>query len=166
MPNWCHSVLEISGPKDEIASIAKTGMDFEKIIPIPADLIPGTYDLQGMSEFQIQSNEAIYGYESWYYWCIDKWGTKWTAYNKSFNVVDQTRIDVSMDTAWSMPMGILNKLSSDHPNTTIRIVDCEEESGLFVGDFTLLGGKIIEDNVHEPSRDELIKRGMIDRDGE
>ena len=67
-----------------------------------------------------------------------------------------------MDTAWSLPLEILKKLSADNPNCTISI-DCEEESGFFVGDCTILNGEIIEDNIHEPSRDEMIQRGMIQR---
>ena len=73
MPNWCFSTLDITGPKDEIKSIAETQLDFEKILPTPADLIPDTYDEIGMTEFQRQANLAIHGCEYWYDWCVSNW---------------------------------------------------------------------------------------------
>ena len=164
MPNWCHSILEITGPEDEIKSIADTDLDFERILPIPTDLIPDTHDSFGMTEFQTQSNLAIHDYESWYSWCIDKWGTKWTPSNKEFAVQNSTTIHVTMDTAWSLPLELLKKVSIDNPHTTIHIIDCEEEAGFFVGDCKILNGKIIEDNIHEPSEEELQDRGMLCED--
>lgn len=161
MPNWCHSILEITGPKDEIDSIADTKLDFEKIMPTPADLIPYTSDSFGMTQFQEQSNLATYGYESWYDWRLNNWGTKWNPEQPELTKRDSKTIDASMDTAWSLPLELLKKLSSEHPNTTIRIVDCEEEAGFFVGSCAILNGEIIKDNIHEPTKDELRERGML-----
>ncbi len=164
MPNWCYSVLDISGPKDEIESIANTRLDFEKILPTPTDLIPDTYDSFGMTEFQEQANLAIYGCKSWYDWRLANWGTKWNPDEIEFTQDTLKTIRASMSTAWSLPMGLLRKLSSDHPHTTIHIVDCEEEAGFFVGDCTILNGDIIHNGIHEPTRDELRERGMLCED--
>ena len=161
MPNWCESILKITGPKDEIASIAATGLDFEKILPTPADLIPDTYDTLGIPEFQKQANLAIYGYKSWYMWRVDNWGTKWTAADKELSMSDPQTIHVIMNTAWSLPVELLLKLSQDHPNTTIQIVDCIEEAGFFAGDAKIQNGEIIEDNIHTPTKKELLDRGML-----
>jgi len=158
MPNWCFSTLDITGPKDEIKSIAATELDFEKILSTPADLDSETCVCSMMTEFQMQSNLATYGYENWYWWCVENWGTKWTAEITNLEQSDSD-IQAEMITAWSLPMEILKKLSADNPNTTIHIVDCEEESGCFVGDCKILNGEIIEDNIHEPSREEMIERG-------
>lgn len=164
MPNWCHAELEIIGPEAEIKSIAETELDFEKILPTPADLLPDTYDNFGMTESQEQANIAIYGYKSWYEWRLKNWDTKWNANNKTLKVVNPTTITAIMDTAWSLPLGILKKLSKDHPKSTIQVVDCEEEAGFFVGSLMIQDGEIIEDDIHEPSTKELIKRGIIDED--
>ena len=160
MPNWCYSTLEITGPKDEIKSIADTKIDFEKILPTPADLIPDTYDAFGMTEFQNQSNQAIYGCESWYEWHIQNWGTKWCAKITHMEQSDST-IRAEMQTAWSLPLELLKKLSVENSNTTIHVVDCEEESGSFVGDCKIFNGEIIEDSIHEPTKAELSERGLI-----
>lgn len=165
MPNWCSSTLDITGPKDEIQSIIQTNLNFEKILPTPIDLIPDTCVCSEMTEFQMQSNLATYGYETWYGWCIENWGTKWSANNVVLERFNDTTIQATMDTAWSLPLEILKKISVDHPNCTLNI-DCEEESGFFVGDCTILNGEIIEDNIHEPSREEMIQRGMIDEEDE
>lgn len=164
MPNWCNIHLEITGPKSEIKAIADTELDFEKILPTPEDLIPDTYDDFGITEFQEQANIATYGYKSWYEWRLKNWDTKWNACNKSISMQDLNTIDVVMDTAWSLPLGILKKLSKDNPKSTIHIVDCEEEAGFFVGSLMIANGEIIEDDIHEPSIQELTKRGMIDED--
>lgn len=170
MPNWCSSTLEITGPENEIKSIVDTELDFEKILPTPADLSPETYDKLGMTEFQRQANLAVYGCEDWYDWHISNWGTKWnpTSENrhKRITLVNPGKIDVELITAWSLPLNLLVKVSKDHPNTTIHIVDCEEEAGFFVGDCKILNGEIIEDNIHEPSQEELRDRGMLDEEEE
>lgn len=160
MPNWCFSTLDITGPKDEIKSIVATELDFEKILPTPVDLDSETCVCSMMTEFQRQANLAIHGCEDWYDWCVSNWGTKWTAENLELAMINDTTIQVTMDTAWSLPIPLLKKLSAEHPNTTISL-DCEEEAGFFVGDCTILNGCIIEDNIHEPSREEMRQRGML-----
>lgn len=164
MPNWCYSILKITGPENEIKSIADTELDFEKILPTPADLIPDTYGTFGITEFQEQSNIATYGHKSWYEWRIANWGTKWNSSSKEFNVQDSKTIHMTMNTAWSLPLELLKKISKDNPGTTIQIVDCEEEAGFFVGDCTILNGEIVEDNIHEPTKEELRERGMLCED--
>ena len=158
MPNWCHSTLEITGPKNEIASIIQTELDFEKILPTPEDLLFGT--MSRLSEFQRQTNIAVFGYEDWYWWRVDNWGTKWTG-NISDTHYSPEKINLTMDTAWSLPMELLQKLSVENPNVIIHIIDCEEESGEFVGSCKVQNGKIIEDNIHTPSTEELRDRDML-----
>ena len=105
MPNWCCSTIDITGPKDEIQSIADTNLDFEKILPTPTDLSPETYDKLGMTEFQKQANLAVYGYEDWYWWCVNNWGTKWPANNVVLEMFNDTTLQATMDTAWSFTLG-------------------------------------------------------------
>ena len=52
------------------------------------------------------SNAEKYGYETWYDWCINNWGTKWNAGDCSIS--DNT---VIFETAWSAPDNIYRKLS-------------------------------------------------------
>ena len=161
MPNWCHTCLEMTGPKEEITSIAETQLDFEKILPTPADLIPETHGDYVMTEQQEQENIQKYGHKDWYGWCVDNWGTKWTASDRKMRRLDPQTIHATMNTAWSIPVELLQKLSRDHPNVEIKIADCEEESGAFVGSAIIKNGETVECNIHKPTRRELVKRGMI-----
>ena len=133
MPNQCCSILEITGPENEIKSIADTELDFEKILPTPLGLISETDEDCETTEFQKQSNTATYEYADWYHWRLANWGVKWNPTNVKFTVQDPNTINVRMNTAWEIPFELLKKLSKDHPNTTIQIVDCEDEGGHFVG---------------------------------
>ena len=183
MPNWCYSTLKITGPKDEITSIAETELDFEKILPTPAELFPETQDdhetieypkdvkievpaVSSFTEFQKQANRATYGHESWHPWRLANWGVKWPASNKELSMTDPQTINVTMSTPWGLPTEILQKLSKDHPNVTIEIVDCEEEAGFFVGSATIKGGKTVKDDIHDPTEGELRERGMMCDDSE
>ena len=55
---------------------------------------------------QIKDNIDRYGTADWYSWCIDNWGTKWSA-------CDAVRDGSTMffRTAWSWPEPIINKLA-------------------------------------------------------
>ena len=165
MPNWCYSTLEITGPKNEIRRIADTDLDFEKIYPTPTDLHPYTDDTFGLTEFQKQSNIAIHGHESWYEWRLQNWGTKWSAQINDIEKTD-TVIRADMATPWSLPIEILKRLGKQNPNTVIHVVDCEEEAGFFVGSCKVQNGEIIQDDIHEPTKNELRKRNMPCEDDE
>lgn len=58
-------------------------------------------------------NEQEYGYQTWYYWCINNWGTKWNAYsqehfsNSKYNVI-------IFETAWSYPDKIIAELAKKY----------------------------------------------------
>lgn len=58
-------------------------------------------------------NIKKYGYPQWYDWCVENWGTKWNveddvdvSYNKNTD-----EYDITFDTAWSVPSGIVEKYS-------------------------------------------------------
>ena len=68
-----------------------------------------------LSELGKQYIENIkkYGYPQWYDWCVENWGTKWNveddvdvSYNKNTD-----EYDITFDTAWSVPSGIVEKYS-------------------------------------------------------
>lgn len=161
MPNWVYSNLKISGPENEIDAIESIGMDFEKILPTPDDLM-----VEKLSEIQRIANVKKYGHESWYEWRCANWETKWTASDLKIKRVNSKILKVSMNTPWSLPLKVLKKLSADYPNTTICIVDCEEESGAFVGSVEWLNGKMIKDELHKPTKDELETRGYPNQENE
>lgn len=72
------------------------------------------------------------GYYSWYDWSIANWGTKWNAY--SFHLASDalTRIEFTMDTAWSFPKPVFEALAGRFPALTFEC-GCYDEGGSFSG---------------------------------
>lgn len=133
MPNHVRNVVSFTG-KDvySIIDLVNTDdqFDFEKIIPMPDDIVRGNLSSEDMQK----SNG-----KNWYNWSIDNWGTKWNAYDSDFGGTG-----VIFSTAWSCPMPVFEKLSAMFPETTIYVEYADEDLGFNVGTLTFLGGKLIE----------------------
>lgn len=76
----------------------------------------------------------LYGSANWYDWCVSRWGTKWDAYNSSFNESDNT---LWFDTAWTCPIPVLNKLAEICCINDVRFEGewADEDCGCNVGVF-------------------------------
>ena len=96
---------------------------------------------------QYVKNIETTGYTDWYYWSVNHWGTKWNAYNSSyddynFKVSDKDAIDclpnfLMFDTAWSSPIAFVEALSKKYSDL----------------EFTL---KYMDEDIHGDNFDELI----------
>ena len=62
-------------------------------------------------------NLQRYGYEDWYGWSIDKWGTKWNA--QDTYIVEDCALYIIFDTAWAMPEPILQEIAKDFDFTCV-----------------------------------------------
>jgi hypothetical protein len=105
--------------------------DFDKIIPIPAD-VPSleqdgerSKDLSGLAR-----PDGTAGYLSWDDWRMQNWGTKWNS--NALTVFDDEPLQFMFDTALGFPLQIFEALARQHP--TLRF-ECAmlEESGWFAG---------------------------------
>jgi hypothetical protein len=104
MPNWCNNRVYfglnddtednnkfrdwIGMPEDEDADEVlrfEGEFDFERISPIPKDILDNG---------------------EWYNWCINNWGTKWSAQNVYIEMNDPDGIEITFDTAWAPATGI------------------------------------------------------------
>ena len=148
MPNWCMNEVTITTVTDEEAEAfmesIKDGdnhFSFNKIKPMPKEL-KGTRspaDIVSQREYdswvehpdnidsglgkpitQEMSNrlKKEYGYDNWYDWCVDNWGTKWDVDCGEGDWWENT-ISYEFDTAWSPPEGIYNALVKQYPNLEI-----------------------------------------------
>lgn len=94
MPNHVAHALTVRGPKSELERLIEytksptSAFDFNKIIPMPAELKHTTKGWK--QETEEEKNERIaeenrltslYGHSNWYDWSCDNWGTKWNAYH-------------------------------------------------------------------------------------
>lgn len=80
------------------------------------------------------SNAEKYGYETWYDWCINNWGTKWNACD--CNITDNT---VIFTTAWNAPEKIYRKLSK--MGYTFSTEYADENTGFNTGMYNSENGK-------------------------
>ena len=71
-------------------------------------------------------NKARYGYESWYDWCVAKWGTKWNANNVDTACTEDS---IVFDTAWSAPIEVVQRLSEMFPDLYIELQYADEDLG-------------------------------------
>jgi len=113
MPNWNFADFEVTGDKEIIDVILKTGFDFDKIRPQPEDIME-------QPDVPSSVSHIVKGATSpaWYEWRLKNWGTKWkpTAENHlKVERVSDIKIKVTMETAWCLPSELLKFLTLKYP---------------------------------------------------
>jgi hypothetical protein len=99
MPNWCANILKIRhADPAKMAAVKeafKAGNLLNYFVPVP----PQLYETDN-----IQSNVDTYGYESWYEFCIDNWGTKWDVGDSDSEISESDgQLTLRFYSAWSPP---------------------------------------------------------------
>ncbi len=147
MPNWISTKIKFSGDEKQISAvlskikgdkeIAGGGypwIDFNKLIPMPENIYKGNL---GMAE------REKYGEDNWYDWSVENWGTKWNASDAVPSSVVPNEYEYYMDTAWSFPTPIIEKLSEfciEHEVSfegAYADEDCGSNTGRFVGGYEI-----------------------------
>lgn len=130
MPNYVTNKVCIEN--GDIADILKIvssedrEFDFNKLIPMPADLqgtTSGSY-LSSLEQKKQDENVIKYGYGNWYDWSRGNWGTRWNA-----NDISVDDCCITFDTAWSTPFPIFEELSRRLPEATIIVDFADEDIG-------------------------------------
>jgi len=141
MPNWCSNYISVRGSNQEeiqrLADAFDAGGLCNAITPTPEDLLRDGSSSHGGENAELYDqiraeNKARHGYDNWYDFQVANWGTKW-----DINIGDVCERDEdglgfsgSFDTAWSPPMGIVEKLVAQGYEVTLYYY----ESGVgFVG---------------------------------
>ena len=139
---------------------------FEGVLPMPEGLKLTTSPTRIVSEKerkeQLEKNKTAnfksypltekmqkqlidkYGYDNWYDWCCDNWGTKWDAYDCYVSESLKDYCSISFDTAWSPPIPYYLALSKKYPLLRIEI-EYSEIGMDFAGRQTYIGGELIDD---------------------
>lgn len=86
---------------DDMENIFSNDYPFNMIIPMPDDIERGNLTMD--------QRKATNG-RNWYDWSCANWGTKWDAYNIRVQRLSDTSLYVMMETAWSPPIPIFEKL--------------------------------------------------------
>lgn len=125
MPNWCNNYITVRGSNAEeikrLADAYDAGELCNAVIPTPEDLNitagslgSGTPE-QAELEAKEQANREKYGYANWYDFQVAKWGTKWDVNISGHCDRDDDGLGFtgSFDSAWSPPMGVVQKMVDD-----------------------------------------------------
>lgn len=120
-------------------------VDFELLIPMPDEKDP---------MFTCEIHEypgGARGYGAGYSpldWARENWGTKWNAYDQSYEALSGDLVRIQFDTAWSCPFPVLYALSAKFPDEVISVETADEDLGGGVAIFKLKGGE--EFDVDQP----------------
>ena len=117
MPNWCNNVVELSHEDSKMIERAVTAFnkgDFLKeFIPVPEDLRNTQATFGESDDVKQARNREKYGYNHWYDFCINEWGTKWDVGGDDFKVElveGDKNVSFSFDSAWAPPTNAYEKL--------------------------------------------------------
>jgi len=120
MPNWCMNSVYIE--HDDTAMINrvedayKRHELFEEFIPVPASLKnpdAGTHGGPDAERYDAvrAANKEQHGYDSWYDFCVEQWGTKWDVGGEYDTVIrNGNKLILSFDSAWAPPLEAFSKM--------------------------------------------------------
>ena len=122
MPNWCNNTLELAHKDPAMIVRARDAfnrMEFlQEFIPVPESLhiVAGRVSdeaEQAKLEADSARNVEVHGYENWYDYCVNEWGTKWDIGADGYEVeIEDGRLTMSFDSAWSPPLQAYEKLEA------------------------------------------------------
>ena len=165
MPNWTHNVLRITGDEPETIKQMvdffeentkpheedkdRVVLTFQGAVPRPKDLDIESPAHTDEDKKQAKINLKKYGATDWYDWNHYNWGTKWNADTWGECYIDLlddwAEIVIQFNTAWSPPLGWLEKVSKKYPLLQFEM-DIEEESNAFMG-YSVARGGILKENI-------------------
>jgi hypothetical protein len=122
----------------EIAAAMEQGNFLGSIIPVPEELSQegasthGGDNAKDYDEIREQ-NRAKHGYDNWYDFCVNRWGTKWEVQCEGIEVEDDgLTVSCYFDSAWAPPTGVAQALVARGLEVSLYY----HESGMcFVGKF-------------------------------
>jgi hypothetical protein len=121
MPNWCNNSVEIYHDDPAMIERVRTAFNGEgllqEFIPVPEDLrntVSGSMgeDKRAEHEAQQAANLEKYGYNDWYSFCVNEWGTKWDIGSDGNPAQDiPGGLMLGFESAWSPPIQAYEKLT-------------------------------------------------------
>ena len=111
MPNWCDNVLELTHNAPIMIERAVKAFTenrlLDEFVPIPQPLkdTPASHPPAPEEE----GNRRVYGYGTWYDFCVNEWGTKWDVGGKEVEFGPNS-MTVQFDSAWAPPVVAYERL--------------------------------------------------------
>jgi hypothetical protein len=119
MPNWCNNTMTLEHDDPAMIERARTAFNGEgllqEFIPVPEDLrntVSGSMgeDKRAEHEAQQEANLQKYGYNDWYSFCVNEWGTKWDVGGDSPAQDIPGGLMLTFESAWAPPCNAYEKL--------------------------------------------------------
>jgi len=125
MPNWCNNTVQINheDPAKMYALVEAINegkfLNYCRPVPEALQIVAGRVgDDNDPKQIELQkqtmNNLSVYGYATWYDFCVNEWGTKWDvdAYDKVEydDQHDKNGITFGFDSAWAPPCGAMDYL--------------------------------------------------------
>ena len=134
MPNYCNNNIVITGPNSVIDKIEKIangdkGDLLQYFYPMPEALkdttAPLPKDATKEEKAKAKENLKKYGYDNWYDWRVENWGTKWDImefYNINRKEIgeDESEIELGFDTAWAPALGAYERFIDKNSNCSLK----------------------------------------------
>jgi len=141
MPNNVYSSMTITGAAADIKAFAEkhfdgSQFDLSSFVSMPEELEGTTAPSKHPNPRLVEK----YGFDNWYDWCIQNWGTKWNTYDGNADVMDEV-IDCDFQTAWNLPVPIFEVMGKMYPTLTFNLT-CVEEGGFFSGTLSIINGVV------------------------
>ena len=185
MPNHVTNILVVVGNEAQLKAVSlalldKEGLvDFNNSIPIPKELEGTSSPARIISateykeqEDKIARGETVfskgitqkisqdliekYGYDNWYDWQLNTWGTKWNAYSQE----SLSENSFKFETAWATPSNFLLNFSAMFPEVTFEMKYADEDMGYNVGEYHVKDGEIILMEQPEGGSEEAYKMAL------
>lgn len=106
-------------------------LDFNGTVPMPEELSGSVSGSESAKpEWQKKKSAELirkYGFDDWYDWCLNNWGTKWNAYNNPCVTPIEDGLRYTFNTAWGPPTKWLIETAKLFP--TLSFVDSWREEG-------------------------------------
>ena len=139
MPNWCYNRINVFGDGEEetteqikeIERIFESKTPFNEIFPMPDwKNTPNSKGELPKLEQHLNKDGSVF-YETynfpdgknddrWYHWCIENWGTKWEPDMHGLEMSDYDSLEITFNTAWSPPEGVVEKLREKFPELSFQ----------------------------------------------
>ena len=138
MPNWCSNTITIQGSTETIKTLWDEAN--EKGSGLLNAMKPMPKELEGTTSPAPDdgSQPAVDGYDNWYDWCVNNWGTKWDVDTEGLEYTDNgdgtAAITGWFDSAWAPPIDAYNAFLDDMDGCSIEAT--YHEPGMdFVGEY-------------------------------
>ena len=123
MPNWCDNQITITGSKSVIDKIEKIVKDEDSkngllnfFYPMPKEL----EDTTSPSSSAKKPQPMVDGFDNWYDWRCENWGTKWEV-NEFYGVDRQgDTISFGFSSAWSPPIVAYEKFLDKNEDCSLK----------------------------------------------